>query len=490
MPAKGGAMPHTQHSHQSWSHLRFAVVGPLLASPPAPGQLQAQLAQLAQRVWQHPISGQPVRFAVSTIQRWYYQARNGSDPVAVLRRKVRSDSGQQHAVATQLGEVLRLQHAAHPSWSYQLHRDNLAVLVAQQPGLGPLPSYASLRRYMVAHGWQRRRRVPARQRPGERLAEQRREARETRSFEAEYGGGLWHLDFHQGSQKILTVHGEWVRPVLLAILDDRSRLVCHAQWYLGETAENLVHGLCQAFLKRGLPRALLTDNGAAMLAAETTQGLLRLAVVHHTTLPYSPHQNGKQEVLWAQVEGRLLAMLEGQAQLTLRLLNEATLAWMEMEYHRTQHSETGQAPLVRWLDGPSVCRPCPSVEELRLAFTAALQRTQRSSDGTFCLCARRYEVPSRFRHLRQLQLRYAHWDLRHVWLVDERTGVVLQRLYPLDPVRNAEGIRRPVAPTTAPPTTEQVAAQPPGIAPLLRKLMADYAATGLPPAYIPQEETT
>lgn len=485
-------MPHEQtvRSHERWAHLRFAVVGPLLASPPDPGQLQEQLAQLAEKVWQHPVSGQPVRFAVSTIERWYYQARNGSDPVTVLRRKVRRDSGQQQVIGTPLGETLQRQHAAHPSWSYQLHLDNLAVLVAQQPSLGPLPSYASLRRYMVAHGWRRRRRVPANRREGERLAEQHREARETRSFEAEYVGGLWHLDFHHGSLKILTVHGQWVRPVLLALLDDRSRLACHAQWYLSETAESLVHGLSQAFLKRGLPRSLLTDNGAPMLATETTQGLRRLSVVHHTTLAYSPHQNGKQEVFWAQVEGRLLAMLEGQEQLTLSLLNEATLAWVEMEYQRTQHATTGQAPLARWLAGPSVNRPCPTVDELRLAFTAALARTQRQTDGTFSLSGRRFEVPSRFRHLRQLQLRYAHWDLRHVWLVDEHTGVALQQLYPLDPTRNAEGIRRPLAPTSSTPPAEVLATQPPGIAPLLRQLMADYAATGLPPAYIPQEEET
>ncbi len=52
-------------------------------------------------------------------------------------------------------------------------------------------------------------------------------------------------------------------------------------------------------MKRGLPRALMTDNGAAMLAEETRQGLSRLAIVHETTLPYSPYQNGKQEVFWA-----------------------------------------------------------------------------------------------------------------------------------------------------------------------------------------------
>jgi transposase InsO family protein len=116
---------------------------------------------------------------------------------------------------------------------------------------------------MVAHGWLRRRRVPGGQRPGERLAKQRREARETRSFEAEYVGGLWHFDFHHESRKIHNAQGEWVRPVLLAILDDRSRLACHAQWYVSETAASLVHGLVQAFLKRGLPRALLTDNGGS-----------------------------------------------------------------------------------------------------------------------------------------------------------------------------------------------------------------------------------
>ena len=72
--------------------------------------------------------------------------------------------------------------------------------------------------------------------------------------------------------------------MLLGVIDDRSRLVCHRQWYLDETAHSLVHGLSQAFMKRGLPRALMTDNGAAMLSEEVTTGLAALGVVHQTTL--------------------------------------------------------------------------------------------------------------------------------------------------------------------------------------------------------------
>ena len=95
--------------------------------------------------------------------------------------------------------------------------------------------------------------------------------------------------------------------MLLGVIDDRSRLVCHLQWYLDETAQSLAHGLGQAFMKRGLPRALMTDNGAAMLSEEVTTGLATLGVVHQTTLPYSPYQNAKQESFWGRVEGRLMA---------------------------------------------------------------------------------------------------------------------------------------------------------------------------------------
>jgi putative transposase len=472
-------------SHERWAHLRFGVVGGLLGSPPAPGELRAELLRLAEKPWRHPTTGDLVRFSLSTIERWYYAARAGSNPVGVLHRKLRQDSGRFLAITDKLAQALRRQYKEHPSWSYKLHLDNLAVQIERDPELGALPSYPTVRRFMVAQGLlrQRRRRRARGEREGEIRAREHLAGREVRSFESAYVSGLWHLDFHHGSLKVLRPQGEWVTPILLAILDDRSRLVCHAQWYLDETAESLVHGLVQAFLKRGLPRALLSDNGSAMIAGETTQGLTRLSVTQHTTLPYSPYQNGKQEAFWNPVEGRLLAMLEGQADLTLPLLNEATQAWVEMEYNREVHSEISQAPLARWLDGPTVGRESPAVDDLRLAFTAAETRSQRRSDGTASIEGVRFEIPSRFRHLRKLRLRYASWDLTHVWLVDEHTGAVLSRLYPLDKTRNADGFRG-----VTKPTASQTLKEPSGIAPLLRKLMTEYAATGLPPAYIPKEE--
>lgn len=479
-----------QRRHQRWAHMRFSVVGRLLSQPPQAGQLQQELRRLAEQLWRHPISGQPRRFGFSTIQRWYYAARaEEGDPVGALRRKVRSDSGQQSALSEGLRQVLHAQYQQHGHWSFQLHVDNLSVRVEQHPELGRLPSYSTILRYMQRQGLLRKPKVhqPALS-PGMRLARERLESREVRSFESTHTYGLWHLDFHTGSLKVLTSKGDWVAPHLLAVLDDHSRLICHAQWYLGETAGDLVHGLSQAFLKRGLPRALMTDNGSAMLAAETQQGLLRLGIHHQTTLPYSPYQNGKQEVFWAQVEGRLLAMLDNYPELTLEFLNEASQAWVEMEYQRAWHSEIGCSPLQRFLEDPSVGRDCPSSQELRQAFCQQTSRSQRRSDGTITLDGVRLEIPSRYRHLGRITLRYADWDLSHVYLLDPIADAILCRLYPLDKARNADARRRRLPAVADALATQLPEATPPSetLAPLLRKLLEQYAATGLPPAYLPK----
>ncbi len=474
---------------ERWARLRFAIIGPLLAAPPPRGELQTALKELALKTWRHPVTGAPKRFDVSTIERWYYKALKAPDPVMALGRRRRKDAGRQRSLSEALRQTLWSQYRMHPGWTIRLHTDNLAVLVAEEERLGPMPSYPSVRRFMQANGLIKRRRQ-TRQTPGAQQAEHRLETREVRSYEVEHTNALWHLDYHHGSRKVLTRDGAWVTPQLLGVLDDHSRLACHLQWYLDETSGSLVHGLSQAFQKRKLPRVLMTDNGAAMVAAETRQGLHDLSIVHETILPYSPYQNAKQEVFWALVEGRLMAMLEGCPELTLELLNEATCAWVELEYNRTRHSEIGTTPLARFLQSRDVGRESPGSDDLRRAFRVEVTRTQRRSDGTLSLEGRRFEVPSRYRHLQRLHVRYARWDLSHIDLVDEHTGTILSPLYPLDKSANANGQRRYLDPLAGAPTVRTPSStQTSEVAPLLRHLMGQYAATGLPPAYLPKAST-
>jgi hypothetical protein len=179
-----------------------------------------------------------------------------------------------------------------------------------------------------------------------------------------------------------------------------------------------------------------------------------------------------------------MAMLEGVAELTLDLLNTATHAWAEREYQRRHHAELDTTPLARFLDGPSVLRECPDSQALRAAFRMEVTRRQRRSDGSVSLEGRRYEIPARYRHLQQLHLRYARWDLSAVDLIDARRGTVLCALAPIDKASNASGRRRAIDPVTVAHTPLFES----GIAPLLRRQMAEFAASGLPPAYIPTEQ--
>jgi hypothetical protein len=227
----------------------------------------------------------------------------------------------------------------------------------------------------------------------------------------------------------------------------------------------------------------MSDNGSAMTSSEFTQGLGRIGILHETTLPYSPYQNAKQEAFWGTLEGRMMAMLERKKDLSLEELNAITQAWVEIEYNRAIHSETKQSPVDRFLHHKSVLRTAPDTDVLTLSFRRDESRGQRRSDGTISILGKRFEIPSAFRSLPRMFIRYAEWDLRQVHLIDSRTHAMLAPLYPLDRKKNAEGLRRMIGAQEGVPPTDTDNNEP-SIPPLLQKIMAEYAASGLPPAYI------
>ncbi len=96
----------------------------------------------------------------------------------------------------------------------------------------------------------------------------------------------------------------------------------------------------------------------------------------------------------------------------------------------------------------------------------------------------RFEVPSRFRHLRKLRVRFARWDLSTATAVDPR-GAEMCRLLPVDLAANADGRRRRIDPAADAPEERADGGDD---APLLKRMLEEFAATGLPPPYVPCDE--
>ena len=189
---------------------------PLLAAPPERANCNNNSRTGGQKV--APSHHRPMGlFGSPPSKRWYYKALRNEERVRWRRfsRKIRSDQGQHPAVSPKLAELLPTQYRQHPSWSYQLHSDNLAVLVEKDPALGPAPSYASVLRYMKDHGlFKRPRRGPVHS-PGAQAAEHRYEAARSAATKASMStpSGTWI--FITAPCACCSTNGQWVYPLLL-----------------------------------------------------------------------------------------------------------------------------------------------------------------------------------------------------------------------------------------------------------------------------------
>jgi hypothetical protein len=129
-----------------------------------------------------------------------------------------------------------------------------------------------------------------------------------------------------------------------------------------------------------------------------------------------------------------------------------------------------------------VLRRSPSSESLRDAFRLETTRTQRHSDGTISLEGVRFEIPARYRHFCEVLVRYARWDLSRVDLIDQGSGRILAPVYPLDKTANADARRAVIEPGDIEARRRSTGELPP----LLKRILQEYSATGMPPAYLPK----
>jgi hypothetical protein len=96
----------------------------------------------------------------------------------------------------------------------------------------------------------------------------------------------------------------------------------------------------------------------------------------------------------------------------------------------------------------------------------------------------RFELPWTYRHIEKVIVRYTEWNLSNAWLMDLEGENLITLIYPQNSKENYFLKRKATQPE--PQNNEQPTDE---IAPLLVQMMADYAATGLPPAYLPKTET-
>ena len=259
-------------------------------------------------------------------------------------------------------------------------------------------------------------------------------------FEAKERNDLWTGDAMHGP----TVTGK--KTYLLAFIDDHSRLLPGYLWTFSEDTVHLESALRPGLGSRGVPRAVLVDNGSAFVSAPFLRAcaVLGARLVH--AKPRAPATKGKIERLFRTVRSQFVVEAEARGIESLAELNTLFSAWVEVIYHRRVHSETHETPLERFMaPGPPAL---PSREQLHEAFLWSETRTVTKT-ATVSLHGNSFEVDAALVG-RRAELVFNPFDLTDIEVRFE--GRSMGRAVPVHIGRHTHPKARPEAAPAPVPT--------------------------------------
>jgi len=174
-------------------------------------------------------------------------------------------------------------------------------------------------------------------------AEQRQVA--SRRFSRQGRNTLWQSDLKYGPYLPDPDHpGHKMRTYLVAMIDDATRLVAHAEFYDNQRLPVLEDSLRKAIIKCGAPDNLYVDQGKIFVSQWLRLACARLRIRHLNTRAYSPEAKGKIE-RWNRTVDEFIAEAQLEKPETLEQLNRLFRAWLSEGYNHREHSAlAGKTP--------------------------------------------------------------------------------------------------------------------------------------------------
>jgi putative transposase len=350
------------------AEFRFGVIADLLGHRKLDwGERSRILEEKASQCWEMPSSSR-TRISAATIQTWVRRYERSGRKLSSLYPVERSDKGSFRSMDEETIQTL-------VNLKREVKGASVPVILRHAKVRKLLPAdfkvtTATLYRLFREHG----------------LMDKEAEKEDRRRFEAELANEIWQSDALHGPQ--VDVGGKLRKSYLFAFIDDCSRLVPHAEFYLNERIDSYCDALRKALRKRGLPRKLYVDNGPSFRSHHLAHitASLGIALIH--SRPYKPEGRGKIERWFKTLRSQFLPLISGKV--SLEELNQALKEWIEEDYHARIHSSTKEAPLKRYLKHIHLIREAPPDMEDYFRKRA----TRRvNKDRTVSLHGRLFEAP-------------------------------------------------------------------------------------------------
>jgi len=412
---------------------RYSLIVPFLSQEELEWGVKGELLQRMTRQIHTIPHSQKSSLAESTIRRYlkYYRDK-GFDG---LKPKTRTDSGQSHKIDSDILEKAFLLKKEEPRRSA---KKIIQLMEAHQWAPLGLLKPSTLSRIFKKHGLT--------------FKQLKQSNKSFRAFQAEHPNQIWQSD---------TMYGPYLpdpnrsnakkRSYLVAVIDDYSRLIPHAEFYWHERLPHLENTLHNAIIKRGIPEVLYVDNGQVYSAHQINAICAELGIRKITCRPYSPEGKGKIERFFRTVRDHFLTELSHEKVDFVHQLNHKFWAWLEQEYHQQLHSSTNESPILRWRNSVSPFLRKIDEKQLNSIF---LWREKRKVNklGLVSLQGIQFEV-STILVGKTVEIRYNHFDLSRVFIYLD--GRLIQTAKPFRLTRWNRSAKQPSMPIPPPESNIQ-----------------------------------
>jgi transposase InsO family protein len=213
-------------------------------------------------------------------------------------------------------------------------------------------------------------------------------------FQRKRRNDLFQADVKYGLN--LEVGGKKKKTYLLTIIDDKTRMIMHAEFYDNQRLPILEDCFRKALLKFGKPNDILVDNGKIFVSKWFKLACARLGVNHIAAKPYMAQTKGKCEKYHRRVD-EFLVEFELEPVKTLSELNRKFAVYLDEGYIHAPHDalkieerdpKTGEllskrerTPYQAYTEDPAKVKYVSSLE-CRDAF---LWEEQRTVDKSGCI---------------------------------------------------------------------------------------------------------
>src|SRR5690606_32238488 len=331
---------------------RFGLIASVVQRRLLPGERYALLRDIASNSYMIPGS-EKTKVRVRSLER-YLQAYEAGGFEA-LKPKPRTKGGSlKHADPALLKRALQLRKELVTRSVEQIIRILELEEMAEPGVLRP----RTVSRFFQEQGWSTK--------------DIRREVKKTfRHFEHDAANDCWQADTnHWGYIPDPKDASKRKKVYLIAMMDDHSRLITHAEFFYEERYPRLERCVQKAVLKYGVPHVFFCDNGSVYSTKQFNIICARMGTKLIHAKPYSPESKGKIEKWFRYVD----SSFTGEAQLllnqgkitTLEQLNRYLHSWVE-SYNTRIHRTTKQTPKHRFEASNAAIRHM-TAEELQCLF--------------------------------------------------------------------------------------------------------------------------